>query len=208
MTTVDHFSHLHRSRASRERLPVQRSARSFSVSLSGIGLLTIIISAWGGVVPYIGPGFGFSADGTSSWSWNLTHSVLALVPGAIGVLVGFSFLARVPADGIGRRQASLGTAGLIAVACGAWFAIGPLAWRVIDNVGPYFVSTTPLRQLADQAGYSLGPGLILGMCGAFAIGWATRHNRPLTSSDDRSGTPAPMAASSATAGGTAGPEFV
>ena len=113
-----------------------------------------------------------------------------------------------PADGIGRRQASLGAAGLVAIACGAWFAIGPLAWRVIDNVGPYFVSTTPLRQLADQAGYSLGPGLILGMCGAFAIGWATRHNRPLASSGDVSTTAAPTATSSAPAAGVAGPEFV
>jgi hypothetical protein len=208
MTTVDHFSHLRPSSARHERLPVQRAPRSFSISLSAIGILTIAISAWGGIVPYIGPAIGFSADGTGSWSWNLTHSVLALIPGAIGVLVGFSFLARVPADGIGRRKASLGMAGLVAMACGAWFAIGPLAWRVIDNVGPYFVSTTPLRQLADQAGYSLGPGLLLGMGGAFAIGWATRHNRPLASSDDASTTAAPMATPSVAEGGTAGPEFV
>jgi hypothetical protein len=207
MTTVDHFSPLHRSSARHERLPVQRSARSFSISLSAVGVLTIAISAWGGIVPYIGPTFGFSADGAGSWSWNLTHSVLALVPGAIGILVGFSFLARVPADGIGRRQASLGTAGLVAIACGAWFAIGPLAWRVIDNVGPYFVTTTPLRQLADQAGYSLGPGVILGVCGAFAIGWATRHNHPLAASDEVPTTAAPMTTSPVAEGGSAGPEF-
>jgi hypothetical protein len=182
MTTVDQASYLHRSRVRGERVPVQQATRSFSVSLSAIGILTIAISAWGGIVPYIGPAFGFSADGTGSWYWSMTHSVLALIPGAIGVLIGFSFLARVPDDGIGRRKASLGFAGLLAVACGAWFVVGPLAWRVIDNVGPYFVATSPLRQLANQSGYALGPGVILAMCGAFAIGWATRHNRPLLSS--------------------------
>jgi hypothetical protein len=211
MTTVDQASYLHRSRVRGERVPVNRT-RSFSVSLSAIGLLTIAISAWGGIVPYVGPAFGFSADGAGSWSWSMTHSVLALIPGALGVLIGFSFLARVPDDGIGRRKASLGFAGLLAVACGAWFVLGPLAWRVIDNVGPYFVTTSPLRQLANQAGYALGPGLILAMCGAFAIGWATRHNRPLAASSEAAAAPAapaPVVAPTAgTTSATAGPEFV
>src|SRR5580698_9085374 len=98
MTTVDHASYLHRSRVRGERVPVNRATRSFSVSLSAIGILTIAISAWGGIVPYVGPAFGFSADGSGSWYWSMTHSVLALIPGALGVLIGFCFLARVPDD--------------------------------------------------------------------------------------------------------------
>jgi hypothetical protein len=84
-------------------------------------------------------------------------------------------------------------AGLVAVLCGAWFVIGPLAWSVIDNVRPYFVVASPLRQLANEVGYAMGPGLILGVCGAFAIGWATRHNRPLSAST--AGSQEPLAAS-------------
>lgn len=170
---------LHRSRVRTRRTSLNAPARTVSISLSTIGILTVAISAWGGIIPYLGPTFGYSADGSSSWQWNLTHSVLGLVPGAIGFLVGLSFLARIPERGIGRRRTSLSMAGLIAVLCGAWFVIGPLAWPIIDNTRTYFAGASPLRLLANEVGYSLGTGLILAMCGAFALGWATRHNRPL-----------------------------
>ena len=152
--------------------------RAFSVGLGMVGLTTVVISAWGAIIPYVGPTFGYSADGSSAWEWNLTHSVLALVPGAIGVLVGLFYFAPVRTSTAGRRL-SLGAAGVIAVACGAWFVIGPVAWPVITDMGQYFVAAPPLRNLANQVGYSLGPGLILAACGAYAIGWATRHNLPL-----------------------------
>jgi hypothetical protein len=170
-------------------------ARTVSISLSTIGILTVAISAWGGIIPYLGPTFGYSADGSGSWQWNLTHSVLGLAPGAIGFLIGLSFLARIPEERIGRRRTSLSMAGLIAVLCGAWFVIGPLAWPVIDNTRSYFVAASPLRMLANEVGYSLGTGLILAMCGAFAIGWATRHNRPLSAGNAVVETPPVVPAS-------------
>ncbi len=163
------------------RRQLRHRARTVSFSLGTVGLIAVIASAWGGIIPYVGPAFGFSADGSGSWQWNLTHSVLALVPGAIGVLVGFSFFAPVRAWAVGRRRLSLTVAGTVAVACGAWFVIGPLAWPVITDVSGYFVPAAPLRNLANQVGYALGPGLILAACGAFGMGWAARHNRPLES---------------------------
>lgn len=196
MTTVDHASMLHRSRVRTGRTSLNAPVRTVSISLSTIGILTVAISAWGGIVPYLGPTFGYSADGSGSWQWNLTHSVLALVPGAIGCLVGLSFLARIP-EGVGRRRTSLSMAGLIAVLCGAWFVIGPLAWPVIDNTRSYFVGASPLRMLANEVGYSLGTGLILAMCGAFALGWAIRHNRPLGARDVATAAPAAPATTAA-----------
>jgi hypothetical protein len=202
MTTVDHASTLHRSHVRGGRTAsLNAPARTVSISLSTIGLLTVAISAWGGIIPYVGPTFGYSADGSGSWQWNLTHSVLALVPGAIGCLIGLSFLARIPDSGIGRRKTSLSMAGLIAILCGAWFVIGPLAWPVIDNTRAYFVGATPLRMLANEAGYSLGTGVILAMCGAFAIGWATRHNRPLTDSNRAVASETPVVPASTTSDG-------
>jgi hypothetical protein len=190
MTTVDHASMLHRSRVRTGRTSLNAPARTVSISLSTVGILTVAISAWGGIIPYLGPTFGYSADGSGSWQWSLTHSVLGLVPGAIGVLVGLSFLARIPEGGIGRRRTSLSMAGLLAVLCGGWFIVGPLAWPVIDNTRAYFVGASPLRLLANEVGYSLGTGLILAMCGAFALGWATRHNRPLRGGAEVAAAPA------------------
>ena len=71
-------------------------------------------------------------------------------------------------------------AGVIAVLCGAWFVIGPYAWPVITSSSGYFVAASPLRELANVVGYSLGTGVILASLGAFAIGWASRH-QPLQS---------------------------
>jgi hypothetical protein len=207
MTTVENASMLHRPRVRGGRAAVGSPVRSVSISLSTIGILTVAISAWGGIVPFIGPTFGYSADGSASWQWNLAHSVLALVPGAIGCLAGLSFLARIPDRSIGRRKTSLSMAGLIAALCGAWFVIGPLAWPVIDNTKAYFfVGASPLRLLANEVGYSLGTGVILALCGAFALGWAARHNRPLADGDAVTGTASPMVpTSNSSMVGTASP---
>ena len=154
------------------------TVRSSSISLGMVGFIALIVSAWGGIVPFVGPTFGFSADGAASWHWDLSHVVLALIPGALGCLAALTFLAPANAT-VTRRRLSLSTAGVIGIASGAWFVIGPLAWPVLVNTHSYFVAATPLRALEYQVGYALGPGLILVMCSAFAMGWAARHNRPL-----------------------------
>ncbi len=78
--------------------------------------------------------------------------------------------------------------------CGAWFALGSLAWPVISNTGTYFVASTHLRLLAYEAGYGIGVGLVLVFCGAFVDGWASRHQPKVSAVPD-----------STTADGTTGP---
>ena len=145
------------------------------VGLGSVGVLLIGIAAWGGIVPFVGPSFGYSADGTASWHWSLTHVVVALVPGAVAVLMGFVVLGRSRGMVVGRGRFSLATSGLIVMAAGAWFAIAPWAWPVIDSTRAYFVTASPLRTLANLSGYALGPGLLVMAAGAFFMGWAIRH---------------------------------
>jgi hypothetical protein len=145
------------------------------IGIGTVGVLTVLVAAWGGIVPFVGPAFGFSGDGAGSWHWSLTHAVLALVPGAIGLVVGGLVLAQTKGIAVGRGRLSLTLAGLIAMVCGAWFIVGPLAWPVITTHGAYFVAASPLRNLAHQVGYALGTGLILAVCGGFITGWASRH---------------------------------
>jgi len=143
-----------------------------------VGLIAVLVSAWGGIVPYVGPIFGFSGDGSASWTWNLAHSLLALIPGAAGVLLGLFVMGAARRTTVARGRLSLGTAGVLLMACGAWFAIGPLAWPVLYH-GDYFVrSASPLRFLAYDVGYAIGTGLILVGCGGFVSGWAWRHRGP------------------------------
>jgi len=145
------------------------------IGIGTVGFLTILISAWGGIIPYVGPVFGYSADGTGSWDWTLAHTVLALIPGVLGVMAGLFILGETRGVAAGRGRVSLTMAGLLAALCGAWFVIGPFAWPVITTSSAYFVAASPLRELANIVGYSLGTGVILATLGGFAIGWAARH---------------------------------
>ncbi len=159
-----------------------REARRLQVRIGGFGIgsagvLALLVAAWGGIVPYVGPTFGFSGDGSGSWHWSMAHTLLALVPGAVGVLVGAGIMAETRGIRIDRGRLGLATAGLLLMACGAWFVVGPFAWPVLTTHTAYFVPAPPLRSLADLVGYSLGVGVILMGCGGFVAGWASRHQR-------------------------------
>ena len=129
----------------------------------------------GGIVAFVGPLFDYSGDGSGAWQWNLPHAVLALLPGVAGVLLGLFVVAQSRGDTVGRGRLSVAAAGMLLMVCGAWFAVGPLAWPVISHGTAYFVGGTHLRVLAYEVGYSIGTGLVLVACGAFVDGWASRH---------------------------------
>jgi hypothetical protein len=155
----------------------QPNVRTTSLRLAG--LVTVLVSAWGGIVPYLGPTFGYSADGSSSWTWNLAHAVLGLTPGAVGVIAGLSMMSAGGRLAFGFGRVSLAGAGLLGLGAGGWFIIGPTAWPVLEHTHAYFVGGSPLRVLEYLAGYSLGTGLIVAAAGAFALGWSMRHQRKL-----------------------------
>jgi hypothetical protein len=46
----------------------------------------------------------------------------------------------------------------------------------LTNSGSYFATSTHMRFLTYELGYSVGVGLVLVMCGAFVAGWASRHS--------------------------------
>ena len=146
------------------------------IGLGTAGVVALLASAWGGIVAYVGPLFGFSADGAGSWHWSLAHTLLFLVPGAVGVLLGLFVIAESRGVTVGKGRLSLAAAGGLLILCGAWFAIGSYVWPVLNHSGTYFASATHLRFLAYELGYSVGVGLVLVMCGAFVAGWASRHS--------------------------------
>lgn len=139
-----------------------------------LGIVTILVSAWGGIVPYVGPSFGYSADGSGSWHWNLAHALLALVPGVVGIVAGLSMISGAARVRFGLGRMSLTMAGFLAFLCGAWFVIGPPSWSVVES-GRYFVTAPPLTLLRNELGWSFGPGVLLAVLGGEAMGWALRH---------------------------------
>jgi|HubBroStandDraft_1064217.scaffolds.fasta_scaffold649450_1 hypothetical protein len=147
---------------------------SASVGLILGGILTLLISAWAAIVPFLGPTFGFSADGAASWTWNELHALGAVVPGALGILMCLIVLA------CARRPMGLQSAGMLATSgfvlflCGAWLTVVPLVWPVL--VGSYFHAASPLTTLEYWMGYASGPGLLMAAFGAMVIGRAGRES--------------------------------
>jgi hypothetical protein len=145
-----------------------------------VGVMTVLVGAWGGIVPFVGPTFGFSADGSGSWYWSLPHALLWMVPGAVAVFCGLVMLGLVPRAFAGLARLGSWVTGLLTVCCGAWFVVGVFAWPVLRNAGTVFQHASAIREFSYWIGYSLGPGLLLAMLGAFAMGWAVRSRRAIS----------------------------
>ncbi len=151
------------ARARTRSAPATRS--TFSIETAGV--LIVLLGAWGGIVPFVGPLFGFSGDGSAAWRWNMAHALLGLAPGAVAVAAGLLVML---AGGALYRPGGLVVGGFFAALCGAWFVIGPVAWPVLGHSSTYLVQARPLRELAYWAGYSLGTGALLVGVGAFVLG--------------------------------------
>jgi hypothetical protein len=157
-----------------------------------VGVVTILISAWGALIPFVEPLFGYHVTGTPSWHWNAAHTLLAVLPGAVGMVMGFVVLWGTSRVQVGRGRMQLILAGLITMLCGAWFIVGPTAWPVISTHGAYFAPAAPLRSLLYQVGNAIGTGVILAVCGGYVLGWASRPPIRGSATAGGNGSSAPM----------------
>ena len=85
------------------------------------------------------------------------------------ILCGLLTLAKVPSLRNGRGGGSAGLAGFLVVLCGAWLAIGPLAWPLLES-GGVFTGGSVWHDFLTRLGYSYGPAVILAMLGGMATG--------------------------------------
>lgn len=144
---------------------------AFSVVL--LGMVTVLVGAWGAAAPYFGPDLGFAADRFTAWQWSETSLLLALVPGAVAVLCGLWVLAAAAHPSYGRRP-DLWLLGLVIAASGAWFVVGQYVWRSMGNRA-FIVPSGPTHFMLKELCFAVGPGVILVLCGALFMGWAVRR---------------------------------
>jgi hypothetical protein len=91
------------------RVPRSRGALS--------GVLLILLGAWGGLAPFVGPYFHFAYTPDKAWAYNSGRLYLSIVPGA-AVLLGGLLAAAATHRGVG------GFGAFLAVLGGAWFVVG------------------------------------------------------------------------------------
>jgi hypothetical protein len=126
------------------------------------------VAAWGGIVVFVGPTFDFLMGNTTEpWVWNQNHATLHFAPGVAGMLGGLLLLAATT-----RGMERLG--GLIALATGVWFVIGPSLeplWQSsVGSADAIGASGSTTMRVLEAIGYQYGTGAVMVMLAAFALG--------------------------------------
>lgn len=147
------------------QMPRPSSVSAGRIGASGAGVLMLLLGAWAALVPFIGPVWGWSADGTGSWTWTAAHGWLFLLPGAVAFLGALMVLG----GSVGGATGSAPSGAFLSMLAGAWLVIGPVAWPVLYG-SHFFGGYGTLIGLSYWIGYSLGPGVLLAMLGAYVMG--------------------------------------
>ena len=137
------------------------------------GVLLIILGAWGGLVPFVGPYFHYAYTPDKSWAYTSGRLYLSIVPGAAAVLGGLlAVLATHRAVGL------LG--GLLAALGGGWFILGsPIIALAVKSgsispgsplTGPVGSLSSATRVFLESLGFFTGTGALIVFLGALALG--------------------------------------
>jgi hypothetical protein len=141
------------------RVPRTRGALS--------GFLLILLGAWGALIPFVGPYFHYAYTPDTAWTYTSGRLWLEILPGVAAVLGGLILLCSA------LRPTAMFGAGL-AIAAGAWFAIGTLFQPLGPGQG-WFTAGTPAGissavRVAEQLGFFTGLGVAIVLVGALALG--------------------------------------
>jgi hypothetical protein len=129
------------------------------------GFMLLVLGIWGGLIPFVGPYFGYAFGSHATWHYTANRLWLDILP-ALAVVVGALILLWA-----GHRVS--GTVGSwLAMAGGAWFAVGPAVSQLWDHGavpigGPLFGHT---RQMIELVGTFYGLGVVVVGLAAFAHG--------------------------------------
>lgn len=129
------------------------------------GFILVVLGLWGGLVPFVGPYFGYAFGSHAAWHFTTNRLWLDVLPGAAVLLGGLVVLRSAH-----RASGTLGS--WLAMSGGAWFAVGPAVSRLWEH-GPGPIGV-PLfghaRQTLELIGYFYGLGAVVVGLGAFALG--------------------------------------
>ena len=137
------------------------------------GVLLILLGAWGGLVPFVGPYFHYAYSPDKAWAYTSGRLWLSVAPGAAAVLGGL-LVVLASHRAVGVLGALLGALG------GAWFIVGASVIRLAVTNGsispgvPLSGATGPLssatRQFLESLGFFTGTGVLIVFLSALALG--------------------------------------
>jgi hypothetical protein len=143
-----------------DRLHMPRSRGAAS------GLLIVLLGLWGGLVPFIGPSFGYAFTPDLSWHWTTGRLLLEVVPAVAAVIGGLAMM--------GSASRISGAAGAwLAAAAGAWFVTGQwfsMLWNDGGMQAGTPAATSHDGQVTEWLGFFLGLGVVIVFLAAMALG--------------------------------------
>lgn len=135
------------------------------------GCLLVLLGAWGALVPFVGPYFGYAYTPDKAWAYTSGRLWLSVLPGAAAFLGGLLVLASARATAAGGFLAAVG---------GAWFVIGVPVLAVakpaiahgspVSTSGAMFSPAT--MHLLENLGFFSGLGVLIVFLAALAMGRA------------------------------------
>lgn len=129
------------------------------------GVLLVLLGIWGGLIPMVGPYMNYAYTPDHAWTLTSGRVWLEILPAAGTVLGGLILL------GSKLRPAAL-FGGCLAVASGAWFAVGSVLaplWTTVTPAQGYPVGGHVARVL-EQIGFFTGLGVVIVCIAALALG--------------------------------------
>lgn len=144
---------------------IVRSLASSRARATGIAVL--VVGAWGALIPFAGPSFGYGMGSSQAWAWTESHVTLHLLPGLAAIIGGLLL-----ASTARTRQAG---GALIALLGGVWFVIGPSlhplwADTVQSMSGGMMHAGSAMSSALSALGYHYGTGALIIVAGAYALG--------------------------------------
>jgi hypothetical protein len=148
----------------------------YPISIGIFAFFALVVSAWGGLAPFIGPRFGYAGVGGGSFQWSLARAVLSVLPAVVGVAGALLVLGASGSWRLREGRASMRLGGLLALLSGAWFALGWAAWGPIHGAS-YLAGGTALRRFSYVVGIAVGPGVLIVAFGALIFGFLACASR-------------------------------
>lgn len=132
-----------------------------------IGLLIVLLGAWGGIVPYVGPRFNYpfpAGSDTPAWHWSHLAWQLSLAPGIAAIVGGMILLGL-----LGATRAAPATGALVGLLAGTWFVVGDQFSRLWTSPPPQGTGSDWMV-IATNIGYYEGAGLAIVALATLALG--------------------------------------
>jgi hypothetical protein len=137
------------------------------------GLVILVLGAWGGLIPFVGPYFDYQIGAGGAWTWTSNRLFLDVIPGVAAMLGGLMLIT-------GTTRASTRLGGWIALAAGIWFVTGPTVSMLWENgrLGTGAATGSTGVRVLEWLGFFYATGVLIAALAGYAIGMLT--GRPVT----------------------------